>query len=128
MRNCAVGVFGTATQAASGAGFLFQNFIFHLLAKKIESRAAALRFWRSKDGAEVDFVINEGKKVVPVEVKCKRLQAPSVKRSMRSFVEKYEPEEAWVINLSLKQNIQIGSTIVKFIPFYEVSSVDIELP
>lgn len=128
LRNYAVGVFGTATQAASGAGFLFQNFIFHLLAKKIESRAAALRFWRSKDGAEVDFVINEGKKVVPVEVKYKRLQAPSVERSMRSFVEKYEPEEAWVINLSLKQNIQIGSTIVKFIPFYEVSSVDIELP
>lgn len=120
LRNYVLGSFGAATKAASEAGFLFQNFIFHALIKKIEPSAASLRFWRSKDGAEVDFIINEGGKIIPVEIKYKNLRESAVEKSMRSFIEKYQPSEAWIINLSLEKNIEIGNTKIKFMPFYKI--------
>ena len=120
LRNYAAGIFGAVAQGPFDGGFLFQNLIFYLLAKKIESSAASLRFWRSKDGAEVDFIINKGQEIIPIEVKYKDLEAPSVEKSMRAFIKKYKPPEAWVINLSLKQDIQIEKTNIRFIPFYEV--------
>ena len=39
--------------------------------------------------------------------------------SMRSFIKKYEPLEAVIINLDLKKSIKIGKTRLTFLPYYE---------
>jgi len=119
LRNYALGLFGKV-EFSPDIGFLFQNFIFNIIKEKIRFTGASVHFWRTKDKAEVDFVINFGKEVIPIEAKYKKLKEPTVERSLRSFVEKYHPKEAWVINLALEYEVKIDKTIVKFLPFYRL--------
>lgn len=118
LRNYVLGFFGNLG-APSEFGFLFQNFVFHLLKEKIRFSPGEIHFWRTKDKAEVDFVIELGAKIIPLEVKYKELKKPKIGRSLRNFIMKYQPEQAWVINLSLTQKIRIHSTEIIFSPYYE---------
>jgi len=104
----------------SEIGFLFQNLIYRLLHEKIKDEGSTLHFWRTKDRAEVDFVINKGREVIPVEVKCKEMKEKSIARSLRSFISRYKPKEAFVVNISLKDEDMIEKTKIRFIPFFEL--------
>ena len=53
------------------------------------------KYWRSRAKAEVDFVI-EDEEVIPIEVKS-HMDPRKVERSLRSFIESYEPDRAYVI-------------------------------
>ena len=119
LRNYALGLFGKV-EFSPDIGFLFQNFDFNIIKEKFRFTGANVHFWRTKDKAEVDFVINFGKEIIPIEAKYKKLKEPTVERSLRSFVEKYHPKEAWVINLALEYEVKIDKTIVKFLPFYRL--------
>lgn len=119
LRNYSLGLFGRISLLTE-MGFLFQNFVFHLLQEKWRYESASIHFWRTKDRAEVDFVINIGKTVLPVEVKCGELKEDAVSRPLRNFIAQYNPKEAWIVNLGFKKEIKIEKTIVKFIPFYEL--------
>lgn len=124
LRNFAVGLFGQEEYMAD-AGFRFQNLIGNALYEKIKGRGWSLQFWRTADKAEVDFVINKTHQVLPVEVKYTALKKPLVRRSLRSFIDKYHPEEAWVINLNLSDTILIRQTKVRFLPYYYLFEGDI---
>ncbi|PIP30942.1 ATPase [bacterium (Candidatus Howlettbacteria) CG23_combo_of_CG06-09_8_20_14_all_37_9] len=117
LRNYSAGVFGRVEET-SNLGSLFENLIFFLLKDKIYFSPANIHFWRTKDGAEVDFVIDTHKQL-PIEVKYQSLKCPEMTRSFRNYIEKYKPEKAYIINLSLKEMETLNTTIVYFIPFYE---------
>ncbi len=119
LRNYSIGLFGKFTLPAQD-GFLFQNFILRLLNEISDRSGISIHYWRTKDRAEVDFVLDKRDSIIPVEVKCIILKYPGVGRSMRSFIKKYNPEEAWVINLHLKAVLRIEKTIVRFMPFFEL--------
>ncbi len=119
LRNYAVGSTGNL-ENPNELGFLFENLICNLLQEKLQWSGASLHFWRTADKTEVDFIINRQRQLVPVEVKYASLQQPAVKRSLRSFIEKYAPPEAWVINLDLRESVVIHNTTVKFMPFYDL--------
>jgi predicted AAA+ superfamily ATPase len=94
--------------------------VFLLLKSRTALGSTKLNFWRTKEKAEVDFVLVSGKTVVPVEVKYKSLKREEISRSLRSFIQKYKPAEAYIINLNLKKTIKIGETSLSFLPFYEL--------
>lgn len=119
LRNYAFGTFGSIRDSKD-AGFLFQNLIFHLLKEKTKDTSAKIHFWRTKDGAEVDFVIDLGREVIPVEVKSKDLKKPEITKSLRSFIEKYKPKKALVVNLSLEKEIKVKNTRLCFILPYKI--------
>ncbi len=119
LRNYSLGLFGRIS-LLSEMGFLFQNMVFHILREKWRYEGALIHFWRTKDRAEVDFVINIGKDVLPVEVKCRELKDVTIGRPLRNFIITYNPKEAWIINLSLRKEIIINHTVVKFIPFFDL--------
>ena len=100
--------------------FIFQNFVANRLSEKVANTSKNLNFWRTLDKAEVDFVLNDSESVLPVEAKYSRLEKPEITRSLRNFIQEYLPAEAWVVNLSLKTEIKIGGTLVKFIPYYKL--------
>jgi len=81
---------------------------------------AEIHFWRTKDKAEVDFVITLGQRTLPVEVKFKELKKPEIGRSLRSFISRYQPEMAWVINTELKKKIKLEKTEISFLPFWDI--------
>jgi len=99
-------------------GFVFQNFIFRILNKALRNSAATLHYWRTTDGAEVDFVIDRTQEVIPVEVKYSDLKTSTLSRSFRNFVEKYKPRKAFVVNLSYNGELKLGDTFVHFVPYY----------
>lgn len=99
-------------------GFTFQNFIFRILNKAVRNSAATLHYWRTTDGAEVDFVIDRTREAIPIEVKYADLKGTTLSRSFRSFVEKYKPRKAFVVNLSYSSELHLGETRVCFVPYY----------
>ncbi len=119
LRNFSLGSFGNINTPGE-FGFLFQNFILNILREKIRWSGKDIHFWRTLDRAEVDFVITKGNEVLPIEVKYSSLAKPELKRSLRSFIYKYKPKEAWVVNLSFKKEIQLGDATIKFLPFYSL--------
>jgi predicted AAA+ superfamily ATPase len=72
-----------------------------------------LYYWQSDNTAEVDFVIQKGGAVIPIEVKA-GLHTKS--RSLSVFIEKYRPEYA--IRISAK-NFGFENNI-KSVPLYAV--------
>ncbi len=119
MRNFSLGLFGNLNQPDQ-LGFVFQNYAANALWEKIENTSKNLHFWRTLDGAEVDFVISDSSSVLPIEVKHSLLRKTAITRSLHNFIREYSPKEAWVVNLGAKRKIKIGKTAVKFIPYYSL--------
>lgn len=119
LRNYIIGVFGNIV-LPQDKGFIFQNFIFNILKENYGRTSTKINFWRTKDGAEVDFVINRGNLIIPIEVKYKKFRNAELTKSVRSFIEKYRPDRAYVINLNLERRIKINSTSVHFLPYYKI--------
>jgi predicted AAA+ superfamily ATPase len=118
LRNFAIGSFGNVVDPKEKS-FLFENFVFNLLKEKIRDSSAVVHFWRTKDGAEVDFVINYGKEQVPLEVKYREFKEPAMTRSFQNFIERYHPERAFVVNLNLDKVLFRNKTKIQFVPFYK---------
>ena len=119
LRNFSIELMGVLSDPQSFS-FVFQNFVLNILREKEKNSAATINFWRTIAGAEVDFVINRGREVLPVEVKYIDLKSPVLGKSLLSFIGKYEPNEAWVVNLSLETEIKHKTTAIKFIPYWKV--------
>jgi predicted AAA+ superfamily ATPase len=119
LRNYSQGLFGHLESPVE-KGFIFENLIFLVLKQKLRLHSAGLHYWRTKDKAEVDFVIAAGKTLIPVEVKYKKLKQDKVPLSLRSFIEKYNPERAYIINLDRGKSIKIKKTSLHFLPFQEL--------
>ena len=113
LRNFAAGDFGSLKDM----GFVFQNFVFNILREKTKISPSKICFWRTKDKAEIDFVIEIGRDLIPIEVKYKKLETPEIPRALRSFIERYKPKKALIINLALDTTIGLNQTKIHFIPF-----------
>lgn len=118
LRNFAIGTFGNVVDPKEKS-FLFENFVFNLLKEKIRDSSAVIHFWRTKDRAKVDFVINYGKEQVPLEVKYREFKEPAMTRSFQNFIERYHPERAFVVNLNLNKVLFRNKTKIQFVPFYK---------
>ncbi|MEM6770158.1 MAG: ATP-binding protein [Bacteroidota bacterium] len=108
----------------SDVGMKFQTFVFRLLEENFRHGIPKIHFWQTKNKAEVDFVVNRGYDLLPVEVKYAQLKQPKLTRSYRSFLDKYQPKEGWIVNQSLRATIQIGETQVRFLPWYDLLSTN----
>ncbi len=87
MRNAIVNRFDSTLQ-----GGVFENYIMTELLKAGHKP----KYWRTKSKAEVDFVLEVDNQIIPIEVKSSGM-AGSITKSLRSFIETYEPEKAFVV-------------------------------
>ncbi len=89
LRNSVVNDFPTSLETR---GKLFENYVFTELLKA----GFQPKYWRSKTGAEVDFIIEKNNEVIPIEVK---VTAPgkTIEKSMRTFIENYKPKKAFIV-------------------------------
>lgn len=119
LRNYALGRFGNVTNQMD-FGFAFENLVYLLLKKEMQFRSDQLNFWRTKDGAEVDFVMQQGSRLIPIEVKSGSMKAKSISRSFRSFIGKYHPDQGYVVTRNFSDTAKVGKTRVQFIPYWEL--------
>jgi len=117
LRNYAISLFGNES---SLDGFLFQNFVARELKDMLSHTPYSIHFWRTKEKAEVDFVIVP--QLIPIEVKFSAIRTPKITRSLRSFINRYQPEKAIVVNLSLYETMKLNDTEIIFLPFHKLRS------
>ena len=101
----------------SDAGSLRENFV----ASEMNKKSIKLNYWRTKAKAEVDFIVQKEGITIPIEVKS-RLTEPKVTKSLRSFIDKYQPPRGFVVCEDLFAEKQIGKTSVQWVPVYHLST------
>ncbi len=117
IRNALVGSLAPyETRADRGA--VFECWVGAELRKHLDPLhpADALHYWRTKSGAEVDFVVARPDRPVAVEAKAAALKRPVLSRAARSFIEAYEPSVFVVMNLALRETRRVGRTEVRWRP------------
>lgn len=98
------------------SGQLMENLAFSELCKSLNTLKDQIYYWRSTSGAEVDFVLEFGHRLVAVEVKSGPMKRPRLSRSLRSFIEAYKPDKVYVVNNELKMSMDVQGIEIVFIP------------
>ncbi|OHA24319.1 MAG: ATPase [Candidatus Taylorbacteria bacterium RIFCSPHIGHO2_02_FULL_44_12] len=119
LRNYALGQYG-ASLTLQDVGFLFQNLIYHILKTALRYSGARIHFWRTKDQAEIDFVVTRGSIITPFEVKYTALKDIMASKSLRSFIKQYAPRQAFIVTRANHADSSIEETRVQTIPFYDL--------
>ena len=73
-------------------GNVFENYVLTELIKM----GFFPKHWRSKAKAEVDFIIEKGSEIIPIEVKIQAKKG-RIERSLRNFIETYKPKRAFIV-------------------------------
>jgi len=109
--------FDNFSHERSDIGFMYENFIFSELVKK----GFSLKYWRTKSGAEVDFVVGDGG-IIPIEVKSSLFEG-KLNKSFFSFVEKYKPKKGYIVSLDFEGKKKVNGCEVFFVPFLKFTGL-----
>ena len=106
-------ILNATPQYAEFKGAMTENYV---LTELLKSGIEAAYYWTSGNEAEVDFVIQCGGHIVPIEVKSEK----NVKaRSLAEYRKKYAPEYA--VKTSMKS--EFSGEEVRNIPLYRIASL-----
>ncbi|MBI5528711.1 MAG: ATP-binding protein [Deltaproteobacteria bacterium] len=121
IRNALLGRFDPLEQRGADSGPLVEGFVFTEITKSIPS-SWTVHYWRSKGGAEVDFVLVSGSGIVAVEVKTGPVRG--IPRSLRSFIDAYSPHTALLVSPSVTDPVseKVAETRVVRVPISEVGA------
>lgn len=120
VRNALLLDFSAHYQRTDG-GAILETFVFLSLHARLRPNME-LRFWRTKEGLEVDFLLLVDRKPIPIEVKSQpsSLQVP---RGIAAFLKRYpETSRAFVVSESLSGSLTACNTEVRFLSFEELDS------
>ncbi len=73
-------------------GALWENWVFSEIAKAVHPLLDSVGHWRTRSGAEVDFVVRAGGRLVAIEVKAGAAGKPRLSRGARSFIAAVHPD------------------------------------
>lgn len=94
------------------SGALKENFAALALMKE-----GRINFWRTKAGAEVDFILEKAGKLLPIEIKSV-IASEKINKSLSSFITKYKPERAIVYSNNFIGRQKVNGTMVRFYPLF----------
>ncbi len=96
LRNMIYNSFNDIT-IRSDNGALFENYVFLELIKSAPPYAV-IRFYRTKDGAEIDFILDDMREKKIFEAKFKNIEKPLKIRSLIDFKNKENIKETFLVN------------------------------
>ncbi|MFH1030366.1 MAG: ATP-binding protein [bacterium] len=99
------------------AGAVIENAVFLELIKNIPP-LCCLHFWRSAQGAEVDFLLIKDNEPMPIEVKYRSFEKPIVPSGLRAFIHRYNPRKAVVLTKDFSEKTKFEKCEVDFLPVY----------
>lgn len=102
LRNIVINNFSSER---SDKGALYENLVYSEFLKKDRE----LKYWRTKSGAEIDFVDDN----IPIEIKT----SPRTSKAIYSFIKKYSPEVCYVISENEAISKTVDNAEIKFLPF-----------
>lgn len=83
-----------------------------------------LHFWRTKNGTEVDFVVQDNENVLPMEIKYQAFPWMRVPSGMQSFLTVYPAAQAAVITKDTYGQKHYHTTRVVFLPAWLFGSLN----
>jgi len=95
-------------------GSYFETLIYHhlRLLTRLMTPAGRLYFWRTRDGTEVDFVVEYGRKVVAVEVKSTKNPGYGDTAGLRAFIEEHPVTSAGLLIHAGRETKRLGDKIL----------------
>jgi uncharacterized protein len=101
-------------QEAREYGQIFETFIFHHLQviTQLLTPKAHLFYWRMRSGQEIDFVLQHGRKILPIEVKLTRKPGYDDAKHLRLFLENYNNADAGLLITCGQEIKRLGSNIM----------------
>lgn len=117
MRNFLIQNFGDLS-LRTDAGALVENFVFNRLKEKYPSHP--VRFWRTKSGAEVDFITEKEDSIIPYKVKYSDDKSTTLGKGFISFITKFKPENAYIVTKNFWGKRMIGKTNIIFLPLFSL--------
>lgn len=97
------------------SGALFENFILNELINTLGREQ--IYYFRTKTGTEIDFIINKNK-IIPVELKYKKLRNSSGIKALKFFVNNNNLDLGYLVNLTHNDKISDSNIeIADFINF-----------
>jgi len=101
----------------SDGGAIVENTVFTRL-NELCQRLEKVNFWRTKAGAEVDFILHVKDKIVPIEVKYSKFNAEKIPRGLASFIDSFTPERALILTKNFWGLSKKGRAKILFAPIY----------
>ena len=91
-----------------------ENFTaIHLLAfAALQSPRATISHWRTSDGREVDFVVERGRRLLPIEVKSSPKPVLSRLSGLNTFLDTYEEAPFGIVLCSCREPFLLSSRIL----------------
>ncbi|MBW2702796.1 MAG: ATP-binding protein [Deltaproteobacteria bacterium] len=111
-----------ATLAGSEAGRAFENLVLMelLASRSYLEQDHDIRFWRTKNGLEVDFILT-GRDMVAIEVKLSSRVDRAQLKGLLAFCKEQRPKRAWVVSLERRKRVikTEGLPDIEVLPFQE---------
>ena len=97
-------------------GVILESFVF-LKLQKLLMPNMEIKFWRTKDGGEVDFILLKDRRPIPIEVKSK-LASLEIPSGLKRFLNRYlDVKSAYIINEHIEEEIKYGKCLIRFLTF-----------
>ena len=94
-------------------GAMLENFIFRELVER------DVKYYRTKNGAEVDFIIDD---TIPVEIKS-NLSSMKISKSYHYFLENYKTTKGYILNFNQIGEKEFKGTKMMFLPHFLVGQI-----
>lgn len=105
-------------------GVLYETAVFLHLVNQLKPNME-IRFWRTKKGDEVDFVLLKNRIPIPIEVKS-NLVRPDIPKGLIKFLNKYPKAPFGIVfNASISKEVKIEDKLIYFKLWDQVAQMDI---
>ena len=121
LRNYMLGFF-TDFSAIETQGHILENFIYKLLLERTRHTSSKIHYWRSRDDAEVDFILASGISLIPYEVKFSSKADGT--RSFMNFINRYHPQDAYVVYLGVRSQKVHESTNIYVVHYSDLMGIN----
>jgi predicted AAA+ superfamily ATPase len=101
-------------------GSLFENYVYLELCRRMGS-GMIINYYRTNDGAEVDFVINTLMQLVAFEVKFKNINKPMNIKSLNGFISTEDVKKSFIVN----RNLNLSEGPIHHIQGYLVGKIEL---
>ncbi len=99
-------------------GQIVENYLFCMINTVLKTNEE-IKFWRTKAGAEVDFIV-ETNQIIPIECKFQEMSYANIPSGMRAFIQNYKPKAGIVITKDYFDKVKKGETTVYFLPAWAI--------
>jgi predicted AAA+ superfamily ATPase len=122
IRNCILNDY-SALNKRPDKGAIIESFVALAVIKQLKANME-VKFWRTRQGDEVDFILLKNRIPVPVEVKY-QIPAPVVPDGMRKFLQKYpDAPFALVFSKDALGEVECCGRPVRFLKWQEAEEID----